>query len=128
MASPKKMDTKKLEYYKNLLLKVKSQIIGDLRGITSENEGQEGGRGTGEHMADAASEMYEKEFSLSLASNEREVLMRIDAALKRIENGTYGICLESGKPIPQARLKALPYAEYTLEVQEEMDQKENFRK
>jgi RNA polymerase-binding transcription factor DksA len=73
-------------------------------------------------MADVATDMYDREFNLGLASNERELLQRVDAALKRIEDGSYGICLKSKKPIPQARLKAIPYAEYTVAAQEELEQ------
>ena len=74
-----------------------------------------------QHMADVATDMYDKEFSLGLASHDREVLHKINAALKRIDDGTYGFCLATGKPISQARLKAIPYAEYCLKYQEELE-------
>jgi RNA polymerase-binding protein DksA len=67
--------------------------------------------------------MYDREFNLSLASNDREMLQKIEAALARIAKGTFGLCLKTGKRIPEARLKAVPYAEYCLEAQEEMDSK-----
>lgn len=124
---PDKMDEKKLDFYKKLLLKIKGQIQGDIRSMSDENEGEQGDKGdvSGHalHMADVATDMYDREFNLSLASNDREIIARIDDALARIEKGVYGFCLKSGKRIPDQRLKAIPYAEYCLEVQEEMDRK-----
>lgn len=123
-AKQKKLDAKKLEYYKKLLIKSRDQLVGDLNQINSESEvSSDKGDVTGHamHMADVATDMYDREFNLSLASNDRETLMKIDAALKRIEKETYGFCLQSGKKIPEARLKALPWAEYCMEVQEEID-------
>lgn len=124
---PDKMDAKKLDFFKKLLLKMKAQIAGDIRSMADENEGDQADKGDvsghAMHMADVATDMYDREFNLSLASNDREILQRINAALDRIEKGTYGLCLKSGKRIPEPRLKAIPYAEYSLEVQEEMDRK-----
>ncbi|HEX4130106.1 MAG TPA: TraR/DksA C4-type zinc finger protein [Pirellulales bacterium] len=62
------------------------------------------------HMADLGSDNFEQEFTLSLMENEEEVLSRIEAALERIEDTTYGICDECGCKIPKARLNAIPYA------------------
>ncbi len=124
---PDKMDAKKLDFFKKLLLKMKAQIAGDIRSMADENEGDQTDKGDvsghAMHMADVATDMYDREFNLSLASNDREVLQRINEALSRIEKGVYGLCLKSGKRIPEPRLKAIPYAEYCLEVQEEMDRK-----
>ncbi len=124
---PDKMDARKLDFFKKLLLKMKAQIAGDIRSMADENEGDQADKGDvsghAMHMADVATDMYDREFNLSLASNDREILQRINAALDRIEKGTYGFCLKSGKRIPEPRLKAIPYAEYSLEVQEEMDRK-----
>ncbi len=122
---PDKMDAKKLDFYKKLLFKIKSQISGDIRSMSDENAGDQSDKGDvsghAMHMADVATDMYDREFNLSLASTDREILQRIDAAVARIEKGTYGFCLKSGKKIPESRLRAIPYAEYCLEVQEEMD-------
>lgn len=121
----KKLDKKTLESFKKLLIDLKSQILGDIKNMFDENRGDQGDKGdiSGHalHMADVATDMYDREFNLSLASNDRGLLKRIEDALKRIEEKTYGFCLESGKKIPEARLQALPYAEYCLEIQEEID-------
>jgi DnaK suppressor protein len=124
---PDKLDAKKLDFFKKLLLKMKAQINGDIRSMADESEGDQSDKGDvsghAMHMADVATDMYDREFNLSLASNDRELLQKIESALVRIDKGTFGMCLKTGKRIPEARLKAVPYAEYCLEVQEEMDRK-----
>ena len=60
-------------------------------------------------MADVATDIYDREFNLSLASNEREILMKVDSALERIENGEYTVCNGCGCDIPAGRLKVMPY-------------------
>ena len=75
----------------------------------------------GMHTADAGSDAYDRDFALSLLSQERDSLFEIDAALKKIEVGQYGVCEISGKPIPHARLEALPFARYTVECQAELE-------
>jgi len=124
---PDRLDAKKLEFFKKLLLKMKAQINGDIRSMADESQGDQSDKGDvsghAMHMADVATDMYDREFNLSLASNDREMLQKIEAALVRINKGTFGLCLKTGKRIPEARLKAVPYAEYCLEAQEEMDRK-----
>jgi RNA polymerase-binding protein DksA len=123
----KKLDAAKLDFYKKLLLKIKAQISGDIRSMADENEGEQGDKGDvsghAMHMADVATDMYDREFNLSLASADREILQKVDAALDRINKKIYGFCLKTGVRIPDSRLKAIPYAEYCLAVQEEMDRK-----
>lgn len=124
MPEKKPYDDKKLEMFKKLLYKAREQFVGDVQKISIESDmNSDKGDITGHavHMADVATDMYEREFNLGLASHDRETILLIDAALKRIDKKTYGFCLESGKKIPEARLKAIPWAEYCLEVQEEMD-------
>jgi len=121
-----KLDKKQLEGFKKILLKMREDILNDIKGMSSANhpdngEGQTENAGHSMHMADVATDMYDREFTLGLASNDRELLQKIENALKRIEEGTYGICLKTKKPIPIARLKAIPYAEYTIQAQEELE-------
>jgi DnaK suppressor protein len=61
-------------------------------------------------MADIGTDAFEQELALNLLGSEEEVLEQIDAALKRIEEGTYGQCQECGREIPKTRLDAIPYA------------------
>src|SRR4051812_9360102 len=61
------------------------------------------------HMADAATDSFDRDFALSLLSSEQNAVYEIDEALARIRNGTYGICELTGKKIEAERLKALPW-------------------
>ncbi len=120
-----KMDAKKLETYKKLLTKLKGDLVHDINNM-SQDQGSGGAdsrdvSGHVLHMADVATDMYDREFSLGLASNEREVLYKIEVALKKIQDKNYGSCVECSKSIPVARLKAIPYAETCLKCQEKIE-------
>ena len=67
--------------------------------------------------ADKASQSIEKELLFELSDNERTTLDHIEAALRKIEKGTYGVCEFCRKPIPPARLQALPFARYCIGCQ-----------
>ena len=67
------------------------------------------------HMADVGTDNYEMENTLGLMDSERKLLVEIEDALARIEDGTYGICEGSNQPIPKERLKAIPWAKYCVE-------------
>ena len=69
-------------------------------------------------MADVATDMYDREFTLGLAANDRELLYQVNEALGRIEEGNYGLCVACKKPIPATRLKAIPHAQTCLKCQE----------
>ncbi|HRZ40799.1 MAG TPA: TraR/DksA C4-type zinc finger protein [Candidatus Omnitrophota bacterium] len=121
-----KLDQTKLEQIQKDLLNLKSNILHDIKNMDADNSAEGQGRsdssvGHGMHIADAASEMYDREFSLNLASNDRELLQKIEESLKRIEGKIYGLCVRCKGPIPYARLKALPYAENCVKCQEELD-------
>jgi DnaK suppressor protein len=75
----------------------------------------------GMHQADAGSDAYDRDFALSLLSQEQDALYEIDQALKRIELGTYGTCEMSGKQIPHMRLEAIPFARFTVECQSQLE-------
>ena len=70
------------------------------------------------HMADMATDLYDREFSLELAEGERERLYALDEALKRIDEGTYGRCDMCGVRITKQRLKFMPQAKYCIKCQE----------
>ncbi len=67
-----------------------------------------------EEYADAGSTTFEREKELSISNNLRDLMEKIEGALARIENGTYGLCVRCGKPIEKARIRALPYASLCL--------------
>ena len=72
------------------------------------------------HMADAGTDSFDRDLALGLASFEQEVLYDVDAALKRIEDGTYGICELTGRPIPWVRLEAIPWTRFCIEAETEL--------
>jgi DnaK suppressor protein len=66
--------------------------------------------------------------ALSLISSEQNALYEIDQALRRIRDGTYGICEATGKPIPEDRLNAVPWTRFTLEVEEQLERERQARR
>jgi DnaK suppressor protein len=78
----------------------------------------------GMHQADAGSDAYDRDFALHLLSQEQDALYEIEEALKRVDAGTYGICEMSGKPIPRARLEAIPFARFTVECQTQIEKRQ----
>jgi RNA polymerase-binding protein DksA len=70
--------------------------------------------GLDDESADAGTATFEREKDLSIENNVRDLLQKIERALKRIEDGTYGTCDRCGKPIEKARIKALPYVDLCI--------------
>jgi RNA polymerase-binding protein DksA len=70
--------------------------------------------GLDDESADAGTATFEREKDLSIENNVRDLLAKIDRALGRIDEGTYGICERCGKPIEKARIKALPYVDLCI--------------
>ena len=124
----KKRINPKFEPYRKLLLKAKEQIVGDIKNMSDENSGSANDRsgdvsGHALHMADVATDMYDREFLLGLAGNERELLYEIDEAMGRIHDGTYGVCIECEKNVPITRLKAIPQVRTCMKCQEKLEKK-----
>jgi RNA polymerase-binding protein DksA len=105
------------EFYTALIAK-RRELIGDMAGIENEALGadrQESKGDISDHPADAGTDNFEQEFSLGLLESERTLLGEIDEALRRIEEGTYGICVGTGMVIGKARLMARPWSKYGIE-------------
>lgn len=110
---------------KEKLLQLRDAMVDSMAGVAQDTlrsraEGSEASA-FGMHQADAGSDAYDRDFALSLLSQEQDALYEIDEALKRIEVGTYGKCEMSGKPIPHARLEAIPFARFTVECQSQLE-------
>jgi len=75
------------------------------------------------HMADMAADTYERELSMNIVSSEQEILYQIDDALKRLDDGSFGICQQCNQPITMSRLKAVPYASLCINCQRAKEQK-----
>ena len=119
---------KELNEFKELLLNTKEEILERIRNI-SENDLMKSQRelsgdisGYGTHMADVASDDYQRRFDLDIASSERKILLDIDDALKQIKEGKYGICQMCHKPITKQRLKAIPYAKYCKKCKHKIEE------
>ena len=74
------------------------------------------------HMADMASDTYERELSMNIVTSEQELLYQIDDALKRLDDGTFGLCQQCNQPITMSRLKAVPYASMCIACQRAKEQ------
>ncbi|MDR1011345.1 MAG: TraR/DksA C4-type zinc finger protein [Opitutaceae bacterium] len=125
-ADPETIPEKYRRYYK-LLLDLRSSLTEGLslhteetlRRSTKDDAGDLSSYG--QHMADAGTDTFDRDFALSMVANEQEALTEIDAAIKRIENGTYGICEVTQKPIARERLLAVPFTRYSTEAQKEIE-------
>ena len=120
-----KLQRERLQLLRDTMLDSMAGVAKDT--LRSRPEGSEASA-FGMHQADAGSDAYDKDFALSLLSQEQDALYEIEEALKRIENGTYGICEMSGKQIPAARLEALPFARLTVECQAEFERTKKFQR
>ncbi len=96
------------EHTEDTLMKSSKDDSGDLSGY-------------GQHMADAGTDTFDRDFALSLVSSEQEALSEIEAAIKRIHDGTYGICESTQKPIAKERLLAVPFTRYSAEAQKDVE-------
>ncbi len=110
------MNKKERERYRNKLLKKKDEIVDKISETI--NESKEVESGIAQDVADKAESSYTKEFLLSLTNTEREQLLLIDDALKRIDKKELGICQRCGKDIIKKRLDAVPWTPYCIDCQE----------
>ncbi len=121
------LTARELRSFRQVLLEKRQELIGDLNGIENEalHRGRENASGDlstlPTHPADVGTDNYEQEFSLGLLESERELLAKIDGALERIEDKTYGVCMGTGKPIAKTRLKARPWTRYCIEYAEMLE-------
>jgi RNA polymerase-binding protein DksA len=108
---------KRLEDEKARLLHAVGFLERENPGSISDELGELAEGGTDNHLADTATAMYDRELDEGLEEGARATLVEIDAALKRIEDGTYGICEVCGKPIGAERLAAIPWTRLCIDDQ-----------
>ena len=124
MRGKNKFSKKDLNYFKKSILKKREELLDGLQHSSEDTLKKSPREAAGDisgyafHMADLATDTYDREFSLGLASNERELLYEIDEALKRIKEATFGICEECKSSISKRRLKEIPYTRLCLKCQE----------
>ena len=118
-----------VDHFKKLLEATRKKIVGDLTHLekdslnTSQRDASGDLSGYSIHMADMATDNFDREFNLGLASSEQQILNQIDEALRKIEEGRFGVCETCSKPIAQKRLAALPYTKFCFKCQSEEEKK-----
>lgn len=111
---------KELEYFKQLILEKRKEIIEQLESLRERMLDENGGGFVNEnspyslHMAEQGTDAFEKEKNYLWAQRETKFLGYLDAALKRIEDGTYGYCIDCGKVIEKGRLEAVPHTQHCV--------------
>ena len=124
-----KFTKKELKEFKKLVLKIKEGMVDDIKHMSEDTLRKSQKENSGDisgytyHMADVATDTYDREFSMGIASKERQMLYELDDILKKIEEGVYGICEDCQKLIPKTRLKAVPYAKLCLKCQQRREKK-----
>jgi RNA polymerase-binding transcription factor DksA len=101
------------------LIRMRDHLTGQRRERTASAEAEPTVAGL--HMADAATDSYDRDWALAMASSDQSVLYEVAEALKRLADGTYGICEITGKPIEADRLKALPWTRFCAAAQAELE-------
>ncbi len=122
------LSKQQLKQFRQLLITERAKVAGEIKAIAQETA-KSPRDASGDlsaytiHLADMAADTYEREMSMSIVSSEQEVLYQIDDALKRMDDGSYGICQECNTPITLSRLKAVPYASMCIACQRVKEQK-----
>jgi DnaK suppressor protein len=115
------MNEQQREYFRQKLLRWKDEILREAREtllhLQNENENHP-------DIADRASSETDRSIELRARDRQRKLISKIDAALARIEDGTYGYCEETGEPISLRRLEARPIATLSIDAQERHERKE----
>jgi len=115
------MNKRQLEYFRRKLLNWKNELLDESRGTVAVL--QDDTRNIPD-VADRASEETDRALELRTRDRQRKLIAKIDSALRRIEEGEYGYCEETGEPISLKRLDARPIATLSLEAQERHERRE----
>ena len=106
------------KYYKHLI-ELRERLIDQMSGLAKESAVEMDSYSL--HMADSGTDNFDRDFALSLLSSDQDAIYEIEEALKRIQRGTYGVCELTGRPIPKARLEAIPWTRFTVEAQAQLE-------
>ena len=101
------------------LLELRDQLQRQMSGLAKESAQEMAGYSL--HMADSGTDNFDRDFALSLLSSDQDAIYEIEEALKRIEKGSYGVCELTNKPIPRARLEAIPWTRFTVQAQAQLE-------
>jgi RNA polymerase-binding transcription factor DksA len=116
--APPKVERKWAEHYR-VLSEIKERLMGEKTARTQTAKDRV--PSFSEHMADAATDTYDRDWALAALSSTQSLLYEIEEALNRIQNGTYGVCELTGNPIEPARLKAIPWTRFSAEAQAQIE-------
>lgn len=111
----------KWQHHYDKLLSLREELM--RRRGSMEQAGREEQPSFSLHMADAATDEFDRDLAMSIASSEQEAVYEIEAALDRIRHGKYGVCEITGKPIEPVRLLAVPWARFSARAQRELEAK-----
>jgi DnaK suppressor protein len=115
---------KELDKWKLILIRKRAELLGDVEAMEGEALQSSGSLShMPQHIAEQGSEAYEQEQTLRLAQADRNLIREIDEALKRVEEGSYGICELLKKPISKERLEELPWTRFSIEAAREMERR-----
>jgi RNA polymerase-binding protein DksA len=116
---------RELEHFRSLLLEKRRELLGDVSSMEREalRSGNTNLSNLPLHMADTGTDAYEQEFTLGLVEKDRQLLREIQIALAKIQDGSYGTCEGTGKPISKPRLEAQPWAKYSIEHARAMEKR-----
>jgi RNA polymerase-binding transcription factor DksA len=101
------------------LLELREQLVKQMNGLAAESAQEMAGYSL--HMADSGTDNFDRDFALSLLSSDQDAVYEIEEALKRIDRKTFGVCELTGKPIPKARLEAIPWTRFTVDAQAQLE-------
>ncbi len=107
-----------VKYYRDLL-DLRDRLQHQMSGLAKESAEEMSSYSL--HMADSGTDNFDRDFALSLLSSDQDAIYEIEEALKRIEKDVYGICELTAKPIPKARLTAIPWTRFTVEAQARLE-------
>ncbi len=120
------LSKKETAEFHDMLLAKRRTLLGDMSGM--EAEALRGNSDTGDqssmpvHMADIGTDNYEQEFTLGLLESERQLIREIDESLEQMAQGAYGVCMGTGESISKARLRAKPWAKYSIAYVRKIEQ------
>lgn len=118
---------RELDKFREVLLQKRAALIGDISTLEAEalNLGRDERSHTPQHMAEQGSDSAEQTLALGLAAADRKLIREIDDAIKRIDEGRYGLCEMTGRPIRVERLRELPWARYSIDAARELERRSN---
>ena len=117
-----------IKQFRQLLITERAKLASEIRSI-AQDASKSPREASGDlsaytlHMADMAADTYERELSMNIVSSEQELLYQVDDALKRLDDGSFGLCQQCSQPITMSRLKAVPYASLCISCQRAKEQK-----